>query len=231
MDLAETGLACDDSPDRRLNGRLLILQVFDLFYEDVAVLLRGQAIDAVQKNCAVVVGDQISLPSLEQLLFEMVHDVCRDQVVLGLRELLLRRSLLAQGRGGFYRSGAPGLRSAGLSERPFLGVSPPVHGNLAGGPDVRVHFGFLCLQICARGRQELLLGVRFVLWLASAQSACSELHSASFALLRSVRILSPAALLQIDVDWLSVGLDVVGRLRWLADCELLLVSEGVHIFK
>ena len=47
----------------------------------MAVLLRGEAVDAVEKNGAVVVRDKVGFPSLEQFFFQMVNNVCRDQTL------------------------------------------------------------------------------------------------------------------------------------------------------
>jgi len=75
LHLREARLARDDCPNGALNRRLLLLQVFDLFDEDRRVLRRLQSVDAVEKDSAVVVGDEVGLPRLEQLLLEVVDQV------------------------------------------------------------------------------------------------------------------------------------------------------------
>ena len=62
MDLGEAGLSGNDSADSRLDGGLFVLKIFDLFYNDVTVLLWGEPVDTVEENCAVVVGDQVRFP-------------------------------------------------------------------------------------------------------------------------------------------------------------------------
>ena len=42
-------------------------------------LLRSQSVDTVQEDCSVVVGNEEGLPCLEQLLLQVIHNVCCQQ--------------------------------------------------------------------------------------------------------------------------------------------------------
>lgn len=64
-----------DSSDCALNRGLLLLEILDFLDDDRAVLLRGEPVDAVKEDGAMVVGDKVRLPRLEQLLFKAVHHV------------------------------------------------------------------------------------------------------------------------------------------------------------
>jgi len=54
----------------------------------MAVLLGCESEDAIKENCPVVVRDKIVVPCLQQFFFQMVDNVCRNQI---LRQSGLRR--------------------------------------------------------------------------------------------------------------------------------------------
>ena len=57
-----------------------MLEVLDLFYEDVAELLRWKTVDTVEENRTMVVWDKVSFPCLKKFFFQMVDNVCCDCV-------------------------------------------------------------------------------------------------------------------------------------------------------
>lgn len=75
--LGQATLPCDDCSDGALDRGHFALKVLYLLYYDWAVLLGGEAVDAVEKDCAVVVRDEVGFPRFKQLLLEAVDHVCR----------------------------------------------------------------------------------------------------------------------------------------------------------
>lgn len=53
-----------------------MLEVLDLFYEDVAELLWRKTVDTVEENRTMVVWDKISFPCLKKFFLQMVDNVC-----------------------------------------------------------------------------------------------------------------------------------------------------------
>lgn len=64
VNLGKARLSRDDCPNRALNWSHFVLEVFDFFGQDWTVLLRGEAVNAVEENCSMVVGDQKRFPRL-----------------------------------------------------------------------------------------------------------------------------------------------------------------------
>lgn len=81
MDCGKTRLSPNNGSDSRLDGGLFILEVFNFFNNNVTVLLGCESEDAVKKHSPVVVGDQVVVPCLQKFFFQMVDDVCRNQVL------------------------------------------------------------------------------------------------------------------------------------------------------
>jgi len=81
LDCGKARLPADNGSDSRLDGCLLILEVFDFFDYNVTVLLGCESKDAVKEYSPVVVGDQVIIPCLQKLFFQMVNHVCRYQIL------------------------------------------------------------------------------------------------------------------------------------------------------
>jgi hypothetical protein len=79
MDLGKTGFSGYYCADCWLYWGFLMLEVLDLFYEDVAELLRWKTVDTVEENRTMVVWDKVSFPCLKKFFFQMVDNVCWDQ--------------------------------------------------------------------------------------------------------------------------------------------------------
>jgi len=95
LDCCKTRLPANNGPDSWLDGCLFILEVFYFFDYNVTVLLGCESEDAVKKDCPVVVRDQVIVPCLQKLFFQMVDYVCRYQILWqsgpgGWRKVLLR---------------------------------------------------------------------------------------------------------------------------------------------
>ncbi len=89
--LLNTRFSCNDWPDSALDRRLFVLQVLYFFGHYRQKLGGMEPINAVQEDCTVVVRDQKTVPSLQELLFQEVNHVTshlrwnwRLLVVLGL---------------------------------------------------------------------------------------------------------------------------------------------------
>ena len=76
--LGQARFSSDNGADRRLDWRLFLLQVFDFFDDKWRVLLGCEPVNTVEENGAVVVRDQVRLPSLQEFFFETVDHVCRN---------------------------------------------------------------------------------------------------------------------------------------------------------
>ena len=66
LNAAFTGNYCSNSI---LNRCLFILQVLYLLGNNREILVGGEAVDAVEEHCPVVVGDQVGVPSLQEFFF------------------------------------------------------------------------------------------------------------------------------------------------------------------
>ena len=76
--LGQARFSSDNGADRRLDWRLFLLQVFYFFDDKWRVLLGREPVDTVEENGAVVVRDQVRLPSLQKLFLETIDHVCRN---------------------------------------------------------------------------------------------------------------------------------------------------------
>ena len=81
--LGQARFSSDNGADRRLDWRLFLLQVFDFFDNKWRVLLGREPIDTVEENGAMVVRNQVRLPSLQKLFFEAIDHVGRNDCCWG----------------------------------------------------------------------------------------------------------------------------------------------------
>ena len=73
--LTDAALPRNDGPDCVLNRRLLSLKVLDLLDHYRSILLWLQPIDTIEEHGPVIVRNEVSLPSGEKLILQIVNDV------------------------------------------------------------------------------------------------------------------------------------------------------------
>lgn len=72
-DLLDAAFTSDDGTDRRLDGCLYSFEVVYFFGEDRQELGGLQSVDAIEEHSTVIVGNQVGVPSAQELLLQVVH--------------------------------------------------------------------------------------------------------------------------------------------------------------